>query len=52
VAPVRSDATGHSFVGFNFESAIVARVRITSGSVALGVETQDVSNGGASDLVG
>jgi hypothetical protein len=51
VAPVRSDATGHSFVGFKFESAIVARVRITSGSGALGAQAQDVSTGGASDLV-
>jgi len=51
VAPVRSDATGHSFVGFKFASAIVARVRITSGSGALGAQATDVSNGGTSDLV-
>ena len=51
VAPVRSDATGHSFVGFKFASAIVARVRITSGTGALGAQAQDVSNGGAADLV-
>jgi hypothetical protein len=51
VAPVRSDATGHSFVGVKFASAIIARVRITSGTGALGAQAQDVSNGGAGDLV-
>jgi hypothetical protein len=51
VAPVRSDATGHSFVGVKFASALIARVRITSGTGALGAQAQDVSNGGASDLV-
>ena len=51
VAPVRSDATGHSFVGFKFASAIVARVRITSGTGTLGAQAQDVSNGGTADLV-
>jgi hypothetical protein len=51
IAPVRSDATGHSFVGFKFASAIVARVRITSGSGALGAQATDVSSGGAADLV-
>ena len=51
VAPVRSDATGHSFVGFKFASPIVARVRITSGSGALGAQAQDVTSGGKSDLV-
>jgi hypothetical protein len=51
VAPVRSDATGHSFVGFKFATAIVARVRITSGTGALGAQAQDVSSGGIADLV-
>ena len=51
VAPVRSDANGHSFVGFKFASAIVARVRITSGTGALGAQALDVSNGGTADLV-
>ena len=51
VAPVRSDATGHSFVGFKFPTAIVARVRITSGSGALGAQANDVSSGGTADLV-
>jgi sugar lactone lactonase YvrE len=51
VAPVRSDATGHSFVGVKFASALIARVRITSGTGTLGAQTQDVSNGGTADLV-
>jgi len=51
VAPVRTDATGHSFVGFKFASAMVARVRITSGSGALGAQATDVSSGGVADLV-
>ena len=50
-APVRSDATGHSFVGVKFGSPIIARVRITSGTGALGVQARDVSSGGAADLV-
>lgn len=32
-------------------SAIIARVRISSGNGALGAQAQDVTNGGASDLV-
>jgi hypothetical protein len=51
VAPVRSDGTGHSFVGVKFASALIARVRITSGTGALGAQAQDVTNGGQSDLV-
>jgi hypothetical protein len=52
IAPVRSnDATGHSFVGFKFASAIVARVRITSGTGALGAQAKDITNGGTADLV-
>ena len=51
IAPARSDASGHSFVGFKFASAIVARVRITSGTGALGAQAQDVSDGGTADLV-
>jgi len=50
-APVRTDATGHSFVGVKFASAIIARVRITSGTGALGVQARDVSSGGPADLV-
>ena len=51
VAPLRSDASGHSFVGFKFASAIVARVRITSGTGALGAQVRDVTNDGTVDLV-
>ena len=51
VAPVRSDATGHSFVGVKFASAVIARVRITGGAGTLRAQTQDVSNGGTADLV-
>jgi hypothetical protein len=47
-APVRSDAKGLSFVGAKFASAIVARVRITLGTNALGAGVKD---GGAVDLV-
>jgi hypothetical protein len=50
-APVRSDANGFSFVGVKFASAIIARVRITSGTGALGAQAQDVSSGGSADLV-
>ena len=51
-APVRSDANGHSFVGVKFDSPIIARVRITSGTGALGAQAQDVSAGtGGADLV-
>ncbi|MGH7719927.1 MAG: hypothetical protein ACREON_13925 [Gemmatimonadaceae bacterium] len=50
-APVRSDAAGLSFVGAHFDEAIVARVRITTGTGALGAGVKDVSAGGALDLV-
>lgn len=50
-APVRSDANGLSFVGIKFGSALIARVRITSGTGALGAQALDVSAGGAADLV-
>ena len=49
-APVRSDAAGFSFVGVAFDSPIVAQVRITSGQQALGIDTQDLSDGGNLDL--
>jgi hypothetical protein len=48
-APVRSDAVGLSFIGVAFDSAIVARVVITSGQAAAGVE--DRTDGGNRDLV-
>ena len=51
-APIRSDANGLSFVGVKFDSPIIARVRITSGTGALGAQAQDVSAGtGGPDLV-
>ena len=50
-APVRSDAAGFSFVGARFSEAIVARVRITLGTGALGATFNDVSAGGTADLV-
>lgn len=50
-APVRSDAAGFSFVGAKFQSAIVARARIVLGNAALGAGVNDISAGGAYDLV-
>jgi len=38
-------------VGVKFASALIARVRITAGTGALGAQAQDVSNGGTYDLV-
>jgi hypothetical protein len=51
-APRRSDAAGLSFVGAVFESAIVARVRITSGNTPIDATVSDnVSAGGNKDIV-
>jgi hypothetical protein len=50
-APVRSDAAGHSFAGAVFESALVARVRITAGSAPVAPGVKDLSAGGTADLV-
>jgi hypothetical protein len=50
-APVRSDASGLSFVGAVFTEPLVARVRITLGNGALGAGVNDISVGGANDLV-
>jgi hypothetical protein len=50
-APLRSNAQGLSFVGVTFDQAIIARVRITLGTGALGATTDDVTAGGTSDLV-
>ena|SRR2546423_4885306 len=50
-APIRSDAAGFSFVGAKFQDAIVARVRITLGTGALGANVNDISAGGQLDLV-
>jgi len=50
-APVRSDAGGLSFLAVTFADAIIARVRITLGTGALGAGVADVSAGGTADLV-
>jgi len=50
-APVRSDEGGFSFVGVTFANAIIARVRITLGTGALGAGVDDISAGGTVDLV-
>ena len=51
VAPVRSDAAGHSFVGAVYDRPLVARVEVVSGEAALAAVTDDVTDGGAHDLV-
>jgi hypothetical protein len=50
-APVRSDDGGFSFVGVTFADAIIARVRITLGTGALGANVNDITAGGTADLV-
>src|SRR5437867_6451143 len=50
-APVRSDVGGFSYVGVTFADAIIARVRITLGTGALGANVEDISAGGTVDLV-
>jgi hypothetical protein len=50
-APKRSDANGLSFVGAKFDTPIVARVKITCGTGALGVGVNDITAGGTLDLV-
>jgi hypothetical protein len=50
-APVRSDAAGLSFIGVMYAEALIARVRITLGTGALGANVNDVSAGGTLDLV-
>jgi hypothetical protein len=50
-APARSNSTGLSFAGGKFDLPIVARVRITLGTGALGATVKDVSGGGTLDLV-
>lgn len=49
--PARTDAAGHSFAGAVFESALVARVRITAGNAAIAPGVKDISAGGTADLV-
>ena len=50
-APSRSDAGGLSFVGVTYDEPIIARVRITLGTGALGAGVNDISAGGTADLV-
>ena len=50
-APVRSDAGGLSFIGVTYDDAIIARIRITLGTGALGATVNDISAGGSVDLV-
>jgi len=50
-SPVRSDATGVTFVGVSFTDAIIARVRITLGTGAMGPTVNDVTAGGTIDIV-
>lgn len=50
-APVRSDAAGLSFVGVAFDNPVIARVRITLGTGALGANVNDVTSGGTTDVV-
>ena len=50
-SPVRSDAAGLTFVGVSFTDAIIARVRITLGTGAMGPTVNDVSAGGTIDIV-
>jgi hypothetical protein len=51
VAPPRIDAAGHSFIGVVFDRPIIARVEVVSGEAALAAGRNDVSQGGADDLV-
>lgn len=51
IAPVRSDANGHSFAGAVFSQPVVAAVRIRAGDVAVAAGVKDLSAGGAADLV-
>jgi len=50
-APVRSDTVGLSFVGASFDRPVIARVRVTLGTGALGAGVDDLSAGGVKDLV-
>ena len=50
-APARTDANGHSFVGVAFDRPIIGRVEVRAGEAALGAGVNDVSDGGAYDLV-
>lgn len=49
--PVRTTTSAFSFAGARFENPIVARVRITLGSGAIGNGFRDLSAGGNRDIV-
>jgi hypothetical protein len=49
--PARSGATPLSFAGARFADAVIARVRITLGTGAIGAGRRDVSAGGNADIV-
>ena len=51
LAPVRTDAAGHSLVGVVFDRPLVARVEVISGEAALGAAIDDRTDGGLHDLV-
>ena len=51
VAPARTDAAGHSFIGAVYDRPLVARVEVVSGEAALAAATNDVTDGGIHDLV-
>lgn len=50
-APVRTDDAGLSFLAVSFDTPIIARARITLGTGALRADVNDISSGGALDLV-
>ena len=51
-APVRTDAAGLSFLGVTYDNPVIARVRITLGTGALGTGVNDITDaGGTVDLV-
>ncbi len=51
LAPVRTDAAGHSLIGVVYDRPLVARVDVISGEAALGAGINDLSDGGLYDLV-
>jgi hypothetical protein len=50
-SPARSDAAGHTFVAVAYDRPLVARVEVISGEAPLSVGRNDLSAGGANDLV-
>lgn len=51
VSPERSDPAGHTFVGVAYDRPLVSRVEVISGEAALAGGRNDISLGGAHDLV-